>query len=143
MVGMFLFAAQQAQGKFIRTKLPIPVDSFFHDSGMGFDGQYNRCVWVCCVKRLKPGDTLRIIKLCGGMIGGCSESWTLHHWNSTEWYLDRSRRYRQRRKRNVRVEFKPECTTIRYGKKKGYKLIPMHQEGVQFGHYLLQMETRK
>jgi len=52
----------------------LPVDSFFSDSGLGFDGHYNRCVWVCCTKGLRPGDTIQNFKLCGGMIGACPKS---------------------------------------------------------------------
>jgi hypothetical protein len=72
--------AQQGFSQYRINSTALPVDSFFSDSGLGFDGHYNRCVWVCCTASLRRGDTVQIIKLCGGMIGDCPKSWTLHHW---------------------------------------------------------------
>jgi hypothetical protein len=66
------------------------VDSFMRDSGTGFDNHFNRCVWVHCGKRSAffKNDTLRIIKLCGGMIGNCYANLTLHNWDGSGWRLE-------------------------------------------------------
>jgi hypothetical protein len=66
------------------------VDSFMRDSGIGFDGHHNRCVWVYCGKRTSffKTDTLRVIKLCGGMIGNCYENLTFHHWDGNGWRVE-------------------------------------------------------
>jgi hypothetical protein len=66
------------------------VDSFMRDSGMGFDNDFNRCVWVYCGKHkaFKKADTIRIIKLCGGMIGNCYKNLTLHNWDGSGWRVE-------------------------------------------------------
>jgi hypothetical protein len=89
------------------------VDSFMRDSGIGFDGHHNRCVWVYCGKRTSffKTDTLRVIKLCGGMIGNCYENLTFHHWDGNGWrvtadadYLRITVRRREYRLRRVRSD---------------------------------------
>jgi hypothetical protein len=119
---------------------PLPVDSFFSDSGMGFDGHYNRCVWICCTKRPRPGDTIRIVKLCGGMIGGCPESWTLHHWDGSGWYLDISRNYQRRRRRKVSVSLRKDDLHLDAGRN-SYTLRPINHSGTQFAYYLLEKQS--
>jgi hypothetical protein len=66
------------------------VDSFMRDSGWGFDNHFNRCVWVYCGKynAFKKADTIRIIKLCGGMIGNCYANLTLHNWDGSGWRVE-------------------------------------------------------
>lgn len=81
-----------AAGLSAQTSFPVHqrVDSFMRDSGWGFDGHYNRCVWVYCgqYKVFKKADTIRIIKLCGGMIGACNEHLTLHNWDGSGWRVE-------------------------------------------------------
>lgn len=115
---------------------PLTVDSFFSDSGTGFDGHYNRCVWICCTKRPHRGDTIRIVKLCGGMIGGCPDSWTLHRWKGTGWQLEHSRNYRYRNKYNISVWIGKEYLSICKGRR-CHQLKPAHGNGPLFQHYVL------
>ncbi|MEN9511697.1 MAG: hypothetical protein RLZZ370_1516 [Bacteroidota bacterium] len=118
---------------------PMPADTFFSDSGMGFDGHYNRCVWVCCNVRPRPGDTIHIVKLCGGMIGACPESYTLHHWNGNGWHVDISRNYRQRRRRKVAASIRSEALYLNAGRN-SYILRPIDNPGRQFARYLFEKQ---
>lgn len=136
---LLLTAAPRLYSQQKPVTLPLPVDSFFSDSGMGFDGHFNRCVWVCCSARPRAGDTIRIVKLCGGMIGACPESYTLHHWDGDGWNLDISRNYKQRRRRKVAVSIRTEALYLEVGNKR-FKLRPIANSGTQFAHYLLEKQ---
>jgi len=132
---LFLFAVQE--GNCQASKAPLPLlspDSFFSDSGVGFDGHYNRCVWVCCSRRIKSGDTIRVVKFCGGMIGACPASWTLQHENGEGWYLERNRSYRYRRRSSVQVLFEEASLKIHY-RGRVYQFMPLKDEGAHFKYF--------
>jgi hypothetical protein len=131
---VLLLAVHPMYSQQLRYYPPLPVDSFFSDSGLGFDGHYNKCVWVCCSKKIRAGDTIRIVKLCGGMIGAFPESWTLHHWNQPRWKLEYSRAYQHRRSWFPDVVVQSSNITLRKGNKI-YKLYPVFGENAAFQRY--------
>jgi len=88
------------------------ADSFMRDSGIGFDGHRNRCVWVYCGKRSSffKTDTIRVIKLCGGMIGNCYENLTLHNWDGSGWRVETGG---SSRPRNIVASWTADADTLR------------------------------
>jgi hypothetical protein len=72
------------------------LDMYMSDSGAGFEGQNSKCAFVYCgsFKELHKENMLRIIKVCGGMVGSCSTTVVLNKKPDNTWNLE----YKNRQK---------------------------------------------
>jgi len=74
----------------------INLDMYMSDSGVGIEGQKSKCAFVYCgsFKEFHKESMLRIIKVCGGMVGSCSTTVVLNKKPDNTWNLEYKNRQR-------------------------------------------------